>query len=145
MDLMYLEDIREDVNYLKEKIYRKVRKLLESIEKSQDPARTLSNVIFLLEPTVEVESRDLVWSKMAALPGVKIRIVAEFMGRPFDNAVAIIEIFGKEGSLDPNKQIVFGKEVSILFFRLIQIEDNNDYDGSLYYKLTKKTEKEARK
>ena len=136
-------DIREDVNYLKEKIYKKVRKLLESVEKSQDPSRALSNIILLLEPQVDIVHRDLVWSNMVALPGVKIRFIAEFMGRPVDNGVAILEIFGEELSRDPNKQIVFDKKVSLLLYRLIKIEDNKDYSGSLYEKLLE-TEKEEK-
>ena len=140
---MYLEDIHEDVNYLREKIYKKVRKLLESIKTSQNPARTLANIVLFLEPKIDIVYRDLVWSNMVALPCVKIRFIAEFMGRPVDNAVAIIEVFGKGGSLDSDKQVVFGKEVSILIFRLLKIEDNKDYDGSLYAKLIKATEAEV--
>jgi len=141
--LDYLEDIAEDVNYLRKKIYKKVKRLLESIEKNQDPARTLANIVFLLSPKIDIVQRDLVWSNMAALPGVKLRFIAEFMGKPVDNAVAIVEIFDKEGSLDPNKHIIFGKEVSILFFRLIKIEDTKEYGGSLYDKLSQASEAEV--
>lgn len=142
-NLNYLEDVRDDVHYLQGKIYKKVRNLLEAIERHPEPVRYLANIIFLLAPKVEVVYRDLEWSKMEVLPGVKIRFVTEFMGKPVDNTVAIIEVFGKDGSLDPSKQVVFGKEVSRLIYRLLTIEDNRDYSGSLYEKLLE-TEKEEK-